>query len=300
METCEIDIALEGADVTRRVRIPSAALLGDLHVLIQTAMGWNDTRFHTFVIDDEVLGDRDDEDFTEAHPDADHEDDFELADVFTEPSRNVTYTYGTWTHRLALNAMVDSDEERPGCVSGKGTCPADPDDEVPFDLAVANARINDAFVTIPDYDADIDQDPVVWQETELDDMLPIVLDYLDTRGELTDADARVLRAHLQVLAEAMMADGESPELSRAIERFRESGLTRSEAIDAMVALMTEFPQVLDEEAEDAFDAYLETVDTYEVEAFKKRFPQSAAGAVRALADQIADRDRNRRKRQRPK
>lgn len=286
METCELDILLDGTKVSRRVRIPSAALLGDLHVLVQTAMGWNDTVFHSFIIDTETLGDLDDEDFVEAHPNADHEDDFELADVFADAERNVTYAYGKWRHTLRLNTMVDGGE-RPVCISGQGDCPADPDEPVPFSVDGANARIEDAFMTVPDYDADQEQNAQLWQETELDDMLPMVLDYLDTRGELTDDQARVLRAQLQVLTEAMLADGQAPELANAIHRFRDNGSTRSQAIDAMVALMTEFPQVLDDEADDAYDAYLVETEDYTPQAFKKRFPEGAAGAATAMAERIS-------------
>jgi hypothetical protein len=286
MEQCELDIILDGTNVRRRVRIPSAALLGDLHVLVQTAMGWNDTAFHSFIIDDEVFGDLEDEDFVEANPEGEHEDDFELSDVFADAERRVTYAYGKWRHNLTLNAMIERDEERPVCVSGQGDCPPDPDAPVVFDLASTNARIDDAFMSIPDYDADADQDAAVWQETELDDMLPLVMDYLDTRGELTDDNARVLRAQLQVLCEAMLSDGQAPELEAAVQRFRSSGATRSQAIDAMVALMSEFPQVLDDEADDAYDDYLAAAEKIKPSDLQKRFPQGTAGAITALAQKI--------------
>jgi hypothetical protein len=286
METCELDILLDGTNVRRRVRIPSAALLGDLHVLVQTAMGWNDTVFHSFIIDDEVFGDLDDADFVEAHPEGEHEDDFELADVFANAEQRVTYAYGQWRHTLTLAAMLESDVERPVCISGHDDCPADPEAPLAFNLAATNARIDDAFLTVPDYDADAEQDPHVWQETELDDMLPLVLDYLDTRGELTNGDARILRAQLQVLTEAMLADGQAPELEAAMARFRESGSTRAQAIDALVALMTDFPQVLDDEADDAYDDYLAATQSFQPRDVKKRFPAGTPGAITALTQKI--------------
>ena len=51
--------------------------------------------------------------------------------------------------------------------------------------------------------------------------------------------------------------------------------------------MTEFPQVLDDEADDAYDDYLGAAEKFEPRDFKKRFPQGAAGAITALAQKIS-------------
>jgi hypothetical protein len=167
---------------------------------------------------------------------------------------------------------------------------------VPFNREQANSRIAETFVSLPDYDADVAQDPEIWRGVELDAMLPPVIDYLDRRAEDEPGDARVLRAQLQVLAEAMIADGEAPELVQAIGRFAKGGTRRAEAMDAMVALMCDYPEVLDHDAEGAFDDYLAAVDAYDIATFKTRFPGSAAGAVAALAAKIAARGAGKKKR----
>lgn len=291
MKAAEIEVRLDGAEVTRKVAIGEDALLGDLHALVQTAMGWNDTAFHSFEVAGAMYGDLDDEDFFESHDDAQHEDEVSIADAFRSV-RELTYRYGSWSHTVKLLGTTDRDSDQPACLDGRGACPGDPEGEpaVPFNREQANARIAETFVTIPDYDPTKPQDIGVWQGVELDAMLPLVLDYLDQRGEDDDGDPRMLRAHLQVLAEAMLADGDAPELQRAVERFIAQGLPRAEAIDAMVALMCDYPEVLDHDAEGAFDDYLAAVDGYDVATFKQRFPGSAAGAVAALTAKMASRD----------
>ena len=46
----ELEITLEGAhvDIDRRVLVPGEATLGDLHAVIQLAMGWADCHLHAF------------------------------------------------------------------------------------------------------------------------------------------------------------------------------------------------------------------------------------------------------------
>ncbi len=291
MQTSELEIQLDGGDVSRRVLIGGEALLGDLHALVQTSMGWNDTAFHSFDIGGSVYGDLDDEDFVDGHADAEHEDDVSVGEAF-QGGKEVKYRYGSWTHTIRLIGVSDRDSERPSCVDGRGACPGDPEGEppVPWNREQANARIAETFVSIPEYDADATQDLAVWRGVELDAMLPPVVDYLERRAEDDPGDALILRAQLQVLAEAMIADGDAPELTQAITRFTKTGVRRAEAVDAMVALMCDYPEVLDHDAEGAFDDYLAAVEAYDVATFKQRFPGSAAGAVAALAAKIASRD----------
>ncbi|HSI06775.1 MAG: plasmid pRiA4b ORF-3 family protein [Myxococcota bacterium] len=291
MQTSELEIRLDGSDVSRRVIIGGDALLGDLHALVQTSMGWNDTAFHSFETGGATYGDLDDEDFVDGHPDAQHEDDVSVGEAF-QNSKQLKYRYGSWTHTIGLIGTSDRDSERPACLDGRGACPGDPEGEpeVAWNREQANARIAETFVDIPEYDADAPQEPAIWRGVELDAMLPPVFDYLERRAEDDPGDARILRAHLQVLAEAMIADGDAPELTHAVGRFTKGGMRRAEAVDAMVALMCDYPEVLDHDAEGAFDDYLAAVDAYDVATFKQRFPGSAAGAVAALAAKIASRD----------
>jgi hypothetical protein len=296
MQTFELEIRLEGDDVSRRVLIHGEALLGDLHALVQTSMGWNDTAFHSFDTGGALSGDLDDEDFVDSHPRAEHEDDVSISEAF-QAGKELEYRYGSWTHTIRLIGTSDRDSERPVCLDGRGACPGDPEGEpeVAWSREQANARIAETFVTIPEYDADAPPDPAIWRGVELDAMLPAVVDYLEHRAEDDPGDARILRAHLQILAEAMIADGEAPELTQAIGRFTTVGLRRAEAVDAMVALMCDYPEVLDHDAEGAFDDYLAALDAYDVATFKQRFPGSAAGAVAALAAKIASRDAGKKK-----
>lgn len=301
MESCEIDIKLEGRDVSRRVRIPGAALLGDLHVVIQASMGWQAVAFHRYEIDGDVVGDTMDQEFVDAYPDSEDQDEYALEDIFGEPARKVAYVYGDWKHTLTLHAMVEAAQDTPECLDGKGACPADGEDgeEIPFKVSEANDRIGQAFLTINHYDASEEQDARIWQEVDLDDMLSFVIDYLGERHSGLDAQARMLAAKLQVLVEAMHADEESPEVGKAMKRLRDGGLPRAEAVEALVALMTETPEVIgDEDADDAFEEFLVACESYNVDTFKKKYPQGAIALVQDIAKKAADQARNQRKRQR--
>jgi Plasmid pRiA4b ORF-3-like protein len=55
-----LKVTLRGAKpaIWRRLLVPSTMTLGDLHLAIQAAMGWEDCHLHAFEIDGRQYGDR--------------------------------------------------------------------------------------------------------------------------------------------------------------------------------------------------------------------------------------------------
>jgi hypothetical protein len=55
-----LKVTLRGAKppIWRRLLVPSTMTLGDLHLAIQAAMGWEDCHLHAFDIDGRRYGDR--------------------------------------------------------------------------------------------------------------------------------------------------------------------------------------------------------------------------------------------------
>src|ERR1041384_3331466 len=115
MQTSELEIRLDRYEFNPRVLINSEGILGDLHALVQTAMGWNDSVFHAFDLGGHIYGDLDDEDFVEGHGDAEHEDDVSIGEAF-DGRKELKYRYGSWTHTIAMVGPSDRDSERPVCV----------------------------------------------------------------------------------------------------------------------------------------------------------------------------------------
>jgi Plasmid pRiA4b ORF-3-like protein len=165
--------------VWRRVLVPAGASLGELHEVIQAAMGWDGGHLHMFSDDITHYG---------TLPDDEDEDGFALADVLVEPGDRLRYTYDfgdDWDHDVKLEKVVAPGAGPraaavPVCLAGKGACPpedcggawgyaglketiADPSDEehggmlewlgledaadfdpAAFDLASVNARLHGA------------------------------------------------------------------------------------------------------------------------------------------------------------
>ena len=123
--SCQIKISLCGVakpPVWRRVVIPADATLGELHVVIQQAMGWEDGHLHLFSTGGQQYGSPD--------PELGHADEasVRLLDLFSAPGGKLRYTYDfgdDWEHDIVLE-QVSPDapgSTSPSCLAGKGACP---------------------------------------------------------------------------------------------------------------------------------------------------------------------------------
>ncbi|MEV5704675.1 plasmid pRiA4b ORF-3 family protein [Actinoallomurus sp. NPDC052274] len=131
--------------VWRRLQVPADLSLGELHDVIQAAMGWEDYHLHAFSaggrrygLPDRELGHRDERRVS-------------LSQLLTEVGDKIRYTYDFgdgWEHDIVLEKVLSADAgvTGPVCTAGKGACPpedcggvwgyealkatlADPDDE---------------------------------------------------------------------------------------------------------------------------------------------------------------------------
>ena len=121
----QLKITLRGVSrppVWRRVLVPADLTLGDLHEVIQQAMGWDDYHMHVFRMGGKEYG----------SPDpglglASDRNVF-LSQLLTGPGDRLRYTYDfgdDWEHDIVLEETRTPvpEETYPSCVTGKGACP---------------------------------------------------------------------------------------------------------------------------------------------------------------------------------
>ena len=108
--------------VWRRILVPADVTLGDLHGVIQQAMGWDDYHMHLFSVGGQEYGSPD--------PELGHGSDRNvlLSQVLKRRGSRLRYTYDfgdDWEHDIVLEetrTMVP-EETYPSCVAGQGSCP---------------------------------------------------------------------------------------------------------------------------------------------------------------------------------
>jgi len=108
-------------EVVRVIDVPAACTLGELHELLQAAIGWTDSHLHEFRTDDgRRFGVPDGEDaFDDLAPPLTDETTVGLRDL----AATFTYLYDfgdDWTHDVEV---LGAGADRPGCVYGEGMCP---------------------------------------------------------------------------------------------------------------------------------------------------------------------------------
>lgn len=144
--------------IWRRVAVPADITLGQLHEVIQIAMGWTDSHLHQFTLQDKSLINRDphviarlseegryDDIFAatrgirvfvsktdpfgdELDMEGDDEDAVTLAEVCPKVKSKLTYEYDFgdgWEHVIEVQKIVESNpgEAYPRCLAGKKACP---------------------------------------------------------------------------------------------------------------------------------------------------------------------------------
>jgi len=110
--------------IWRRVLVPDTMTLGDMHNVIQVAMGWWDSHMHEFEVNGVTYGSLDDESFYEVL------DEWEapLSSLALREKQRIKYTYDfgdDWKHNVVVEKFrpVDASLNYPLCVAGKRACP---------------------------------------------------------------------------------------------------------------------------------------------------------------------------------
>ena len=119
-----VDLADVQPPIWRTFRIPSEAALGDLHVVLQTVMGWTNSHLHEF-----RAGSRR---FAEPNPygndygpRAKDEANFAISDVLKKPKQKLAYLYDfgdSWEHVVTLVAIHPGGPDLE-CLDGERACP---------------------------------------------------------------------------------------------------------------------------------------------------------------------------------
>jgi hypothetical protein len=121
----QVKVTLEGSKppIWRRLLLPADLNLGDLHYILQIAMGWTDSHLHQFHVGEKVYG--------VPHPDMDwtlDEEKAKLARIIPGEKFKFRYEYDfgdSWSHLILVEKILPPEpgQKYPICVKGKGNCP---------------------------------------------------------------------------------------------------------------------------------------------------------------------------------
>jgi hypothetical protein len=124
----QIKVTLEESKppIWRRLLVRSDITLGDLHAIIQAAMGWWDYHLHQFIVGETYYGvpDPDYDDYLEMHD----EEEVTLAQVAPREGVKFRYEYDFgdgWLHQVLVEKVLPPEpgQSYPVCVKGRRACP---------------------------------------------------------------------------------------------------------------------------------------------------------------------------------
>lgn len=125
LKVYEFIISLTGTKplVWRKVLAHDFIELGELHLLIQLAMGWTDSHLHSFEINGKVYTDEE----SAAEMDCFVADGVILGEIL-DSSRIFTYSYDFgdgWEHNVEITSVLEHDPRMnyPVCIAGENACP---------------------------------------------------------------------------------------------------------------------------------------------------------------------------------
>ena len=147
-QVTELKVSLSRArpPIWRRVRLPAAATLADLHRVIQVLFGWDGDHLHLFQVGKKQYANQ----FTGLERTGD-EQAVRIRDVLT-PGAKIGYTYdfgADWEHEITLEQTTPRDpgQDYPVCVAFRGDspveywCEEEPEEPEPFGLNEVNRRL---------------------------------------------------------------------------------------------------------------------------------------------------------------
>ena len=119
--------------IWRKVIVPSNATLDELHLIIQAAMGWENSHLHMFIINNKRYEVKFDDGPFPSEIESFDEQDFKIEDLVKSVDEfQYIYDFGDdWHHRIIVSAIADDDISTPKCVGGERACPPE-DNGGPF------------------------------------------------------------------------------------------------------------------------------------------------------------------------
>lgn len=113
--------------IWRQVLVPSTIHMGQLHDVIQCAMGWTDSHFHEFEIRGRLYGMPMPEFEGLGNP-VFHERSVKLEELLKRAGERFSYIYDMgddWRHEIIVEDILAAADDRPGakCIGGEGCCP---------------------------------------------------------------------------------------------------------------------------------------------------------------------------------
>lgn len=109
--------------IWRRLQVPADITLGELHDILQIAMGWEEAHLHQFIVNGECYGVLDPEFLT----DMQDESRYRLSDLGGKGGRLAyEYDFGDgWIHEIRIEKVfaAEPDKHYPLCLAGERACP---------------------------------------------------------------------------------------------------------------------------------------------------------------------------------
>ena len=109
--------------IWRRFVVPADIPLPDLHLIVQTVMGWYNSHLHQFIIDGEFYTEPDEYSIDRC---IDYRN-IKLNQVITAEKQTFEYEYDFgdgWEHIIELEKVLkEHDQPSPVCLAGKRACP---------------------------------------------------------------------------------------------------------------------------------------------------------------------------------
>jgi len=114
--------------IWRRIAVPAGADLGQLHDIIQIAMGWYDCHLHSFQDGAQVYEPPNPEDFGFPNfgPEPIDERHALIDQIFDRPNKTLHYEYDFgdgWEHSIKFEKRADTPLDRPRILKGRRACP---------------------------------------------------------------------------------------------------------------------------------------------------------------------------------
>jgi hypothetical protein len=129
----QIKVTLKDArpSIWRRIQVRGDATLGELHTIIQMAMGWANSHLHHFIVGKSpnlrfigAPGPDEGDDLM----DEENENEIVIGQVLSATKSKITYEYDfgdSWEHEVALEKIVEAEAgaDYPRCIEGENACP---------------------------------------------------------------------------------------------------------------------------------------------------------------------------------
>ena len=125
--TYQLKVTLNGATppIWRRILVPSDIPLGQLHTVLQVAMGWTNSHLHQFISGSTYYGIQDE---FSLEMEVEDENRYRLNRLLQAEKEAIKYEYDFgdgWMHRIVLERILphDNNKQLPICIKGKRASP---------------------------------------------------------------------------------------------------------------------------------------------------------------------------------